>query len=112
MDKQLYITKIFALRNEQLTQAEKKAAVEQLEADILAVEDKDGTLKATKCGLIQTLYSSMNMMPWKWNEKQVVIAGIRHKCGLPLHDSMKVALGLMPASTPDIDAANAELATA
>ena len=111
MDKQSYIKKIFALRNDQLTQAERQAEVEKLEKDILTVEDADGTLKATKCGLIQTLYSSTGLMPWKWNEKQVVIARIRHKCGMEIHDSMKVALGLKPA-TPNIDAANAELAAA
>ena len=112
MDKTVYIQKIFTLRNDQLTAAERQAEVETLEKEILAVEDPDGTLKATKCGLIQTLYSSMNMIPWKWNEKQIVIAQIRHKCGMEIHDSMKVALGLMPAPTPDVDAANAELAAA
>ena len=111
MDRTVYIKKIFALRNDQLTQAERQAEVETLEKDILAVDDHDGTLKATKCGLIQTLYSSTGMMPWKWNEKQVVIAGIRHKCGMPIHESMEVALGSKPA-TPNVDNANAELAAA
>ena len=109
MDKQSYIKSIFTLKNEQLTQAERKTAVDKLESDILADEEPNA---ATKCGLIQTLYSATGLMPWKWNEKQVVIAGIRHKCGMPIHDSMKVALGLISASTPDVDAANAELATA
>ena len=112
MDTKSYVTQIYALRNDTLTAAERKAAVEKLEADILGVEDPDGKLKATKCGLIQTLYSAMGMMPWKWNEKQVVIAQIRHKCRLPIHDSMKVALGLMPAPTPNVNDVNAELAAA
>jgi len=105
-----HVQKIYALKNQQLTSDEKTAEVEKLETEILAISDPDGTLKGQKCGLIQTLYSAMGLMPWKWNDKQLVIAGIRHKCGMPIHKSMQVALGLIPAPTPTIDTVNAELA--
>jgi len=105
-----HVQKIYALKNQTLTADEKTAEVETLETAILAIPDPEGKLKGQKCGLIQTLYSAMGMMPWKWNDKQLVISQIRHKCGMPIHKSMQVALGLIPAPTPDIDTVNAELA--
>jgi len=110
MDIKAYVNKIYALSRETLTATEKEAEVKKLEGEIIGVSDSDGKLKAKKLGLLQTLHSAAGLMPWKRLEKQLHIAALRHRVGLPIHQKDMAALGLIAAAP--VDDVNAELAAA